>query len=141
MATLYLKGIEQAWKGNIVVGTDDFKLAFMSTSYTPNSATHQYWSDISASIASGTTVRTLTNVTFTIDGANNRVTFDCDNVSEASVTAATDKFVIFKDTGTPATSLLIACVDITEGTLSPIAGTLAINFSANGIFGIKAIDS
>jgi hypothetical protein len=139
MATLYLKGIEQAWKGNIVVGTDDFKLAFMSTSYTPNSATHQYWSDISASIASGTTVRTLTNEAFTIDTGNNRVFFDADNVSEASVTTSTNKFVIYKDTGNSATSVLIGCFDITEGTLSPIAGTLALNFSANGIFAIKAV--
>jgi hypothetical protein len=139
MATLYLKGIEQAWKGNIVVGTDDFKLAFMSTAYTPNSVTHQYWADISASIASGTTLRTLTNVAWTIDTANNRVKFTADGVSESSVTTTTDKFVVFKDTGNSATSVLIGCFDITEGTLSPIAGTLTLNFSADGIFAIKAV--
>jgi len=138
MATLYLKGIEQAWKGGIDVTADDFKLAFMSTSYTPNPSTHQYWADVSSDIASGTTVRSLTGVTFTIDGSNSRVAFDADNVSEASVTTSTNKFVIYKDTGNSATSVLIGCFDVTEGTLSPIAGTLSLNFNASGIFAIKA---
>jgi hypothetical protein len=80
-------------------------------------------------------------VTFTIDGSNTRVGFDADNVSENSVTTTTNKFIIKKRTGTPATEVLIGCFDITEGTLEPIAGTLALNFSANGIFAIKATDA
>jgi hypothetical protein len=138
MATLYLKAIEQAWKGGIVIGTDNFKLAFMAVSYTPDPVNDQYWADVSSDIASGTTVRTLTNVVFTIDGTNNRVKFDCDDVSEDDVTTSTNKFVIYKDTGNTATSLLIACGDITEGTLEPINGTIELSFSANGIFAIKA---
>jgi hypothetical protein len=138
MSTLFLKGIEQAFKGGIDVTTDDFKLAFMSVAYTPNSVTHEFWSDISANLASGTSLRALTSVAFTIDTANNRVKFTADGVSESSVTTSTDKFVVFKDTGTPATSVLIASANITQGTLEPINGDLDLSFSANGIFAIKA---
>jgi len=139
MSTLFLKGIEQAFKGGIDVTTDDFKLAFMSVAYTPDSVADEFWSDISANLASGTTLRTLASVAFTIDGANNRVKFTANGVSESSVTTSTDKFVIFKDTGTPATSVLIVAADITEGTLSPISGDLDLSFSADGIFAIKAV--
>lgn len=138
MSTLYLKGMEQLWNGSIDVGADDFRLAFMSTSYTPNISTDQYFSDISASVASGTTVRDLTNVSVDIQSGNSRIVFDSDGVSEASVTTDTDKVVIYKWTGVASTSLLLACIDITEGTLSPINGTLELNPSANGWFGMRA---
>lgn len=138
MATLFLRGLEQAYKGGIVVGTDTFSLAFMSTSYTPDAVNEEYWSDISANIASGTTVRTLSGVSIIIDGANSRIAFDANNVSETPVTTSTNKFVLFKNTGTPTTSTLVGCFDITEGTLNVTGGEVAVNFSANGIFGISA---
>lgn len=138
MSLLFLKGIEQAYKGGIDVTSDTFRFAFMATSYTPNATTDEFFSDISASVATGTTVQTLTNPTFVIDGANARVEFDADNVSLSGVTTTTNKFVIYKWTGVEATSVLLASVDITEGTLSTINGTLSITFSADGIFAIKS---
>lgn len=138
MATLFLRGLEQAYKGGIVVGTDSFRLAFMAPSYTPNATTDEYFDDVSASVASGTTVRSLTNVTVTINGTDGRIQFDADNVSEDSVTTSTNKFIVYKWTGDASTSTLIGSFDITEGTLEPINGTLTLSFSANGIFGIKA---
>lgn len=138
MSTLYLKGMEQLWNGAVDVSADDFRLSFMATTYTPNNSTEQFFSDISANVASGTTARTLTNVAVTIQGGNSRIIFDSDGVSEASVTTDTNKAVIYKWTGTAATSVLLACIDITEGTLSPINGTLELNPSANGWFGMRA---
>jgi hypothetical protein len=140
MSTLYLKGIEQAYKAGIDVATDTFRLSFMATTYTPDAVNEEYFDDISASVASGTTARTLVSPTFTINGANLRCVFDAGNVSEASVTTNTNKVVIYKWTGVASTSVLIACIDITEGTLSPINGILALNFSASGIFGIKTTE-
>ena len=138
MSTLYLKGIEQAFLGNIDCEGDTLKLAYMSTSYTPNAGTDQFYSDVSASVASGAPTETLANVDIRIDTGNARVEFDCDDVTESGITTTTDKFIIYKDTGTPATSPLIACIDIAEGTLSPVSGTLAITFNAEGIFAIGA---
>lgn len=138
MSTLYLKGLEQAFLGNINCESDTIKLKYMQTSYTPDVTTENWLSDVSASEASGAPTETLANVDIRIDTANSRVEFDCDDVSEASITCTTNKFIIYKDTGTASTSPLIACIDIAEGTLSPISGTLALSFNAEGLFAISA---
>lgn len=140
MSTLYGKGLETALKavtGVAAAPTGTLKLAFMATSYTPNAFTDQYWSDVSASIASGTTAQTLSGAAVNVDSGNTRVEFDTSDISVASQTTTTNKYVIFMDTGTPSTSPLIVCMDIAEGTLAPIAGTLAITVNAEGHFAIS----
>ena len=140
MSTLYLKGIEQMMLGNINLESDTIKLKYMDTTYTPDVTTENFLTDVLASEATGTNVptETLANVDVRIDTENTRVEVDADNVSEASVTTSTDKFIIYKDTGVEATSPLIACIDIAEGTLNPVAGTLSISFNAEGLFAINA---
>ena len=138
MSTLYLKGIEQAFLGNIDCENDTIKLKYMATSYTPNAGTDAFLSDVSASEASGAPTETLANVDIRIDAGNSRVEFDADDVTENSITTATDKFIVYKDTGVEATSPLIACIDIAEGTLAPVAGTISVTFNAEGIFAISA---
>lgn len=135
-STLYLKGIEQMMKGSIALESDTIKLKYMSTSYTPAPTTESWLSDVSASEASGAPTETLASKTVTIDAANSRVEFDAADVTENTITCTTNKFIIYKDTGNAATSPLIACVDIAEGTLSPVGGTLAITFNAQGIFAV-----
>lgn len=140
-STLYLKGQEVAQKALLNIASapsGTVKLAFMATSYTPNAGTDQYWSDISASLASGTSLVTLSSVAVNTDTGNARIEIDAADVSESTITATTDKFVILVDTGTPSTSPLVCCVDIVEGTLAPVAGTLGITFNAEGIFAIGA---
>lgn len=137
MSTLYLKGIEQMALGNINWETDTIKLKYMTTTYTPSSTTESFLADVSASEASGAPTETLAGKDVRIDTVNNRVEFDADDVTETGITCTTNKFIIYKDTGSSATSPLIACVDITEGTLSPIGGTLAVTFNAEGIFSIS----
>lgn len=136
MSVFYNNGKGELLKANIDLESDTINFAFMATSYTPDIDAHVYWSDISASIASGTTVQVLGSKTVTVDNTNNRAEFDAANVSVAGITAETDKFVLYKNTGVAATSQLICCVDIAEGTLRPIGGTLGINFNAEGIFAI-----
>lgn len=136
MSTLYLKGIEQMMKGQIDLTTATIKMKYMQTTYTPNLTTHNFLSDVSASEASGAPTETLASKAVTIDTTNVRVEFDAADVSTAGITCTTNKFIIYKDTGSAATSPLIACIDITEGTLSPVAGTLAITFNAEGIFAV-----
>ena len=138
MSTLYLKGLEQALTGNIDCENDTIKLRYMSTSYTPDVTTENFWSDISASEASGAPTETLANVDVRIDTANARVEVDADDVSETGVTTTTNKVVIYKDTGVDSTSPLIAAIDIAEGTLSPVAGTLSLAFNSEGILAINA---
>lgn len=135
-STLYLKGIEQALLGAINLESDTIKMKYMATTYTPAPTTENFLSDVSASEASGAPTETLASVDVRIDAANSRVEVDAADVTENSITCTTNKFIIYKDTGNAATSPLIACVDIAEGTLSPVAGTLAVTFNAEGIFAI-----
>ena len=137
MSTLYLKGLEQMMLGNISFESDTIKLKYMATTYTPDVSAENFLDDVSASEASGAPTETLASVDVRIDTANSRVELDADNVSEAGITTTTDKFIIYKDTGDSATSPLIACIDIVEGTLNPVAGTLAITFNAEGLFSIN----
>lgn len=137
MSTLHLKSLELALDAVLALGTP--KLSFMATSFTPNAGTHQYFSDISAEVASGTTAVTLAGVATTIDTGNARVEFDTADPSLATVTATTNKYCIWVDTGAAATSPVIATIDIVEGTLSPVAGTLSITVNAEGHFALKAV--
>jgi hypothetical protein len=137
MSTLHLKSLEVALDAVLALGTP--KLSFMATTFTPNSATHQYFSDISASVAAGTTAVTLSGVTTTIDTVNNRVELDTANPSLSTITATTDKYCLWVDTSNAATSPVLATIDIAEGTLAPVSGTLGITVNAEGHFALKAV--
>jgi len=112
------------------------RLAYMDPSYTPDVDTDVFFSDISAEVAAGSPTETLASVTITVDNANNRVEVDAADPTEPNITTETDKFVIYIWTGNGATSELICCIDIAEGVLSPVGGTLAIAFNAEGIFSL-----
>lgn len=136
MSTLHLRALKIQLDAVLALGTP--KLSFMATSFTPNSNTHQYFSDISASVASGTTAITLASVTTTIDAVNNRVELDTANPSLSTVTATTNKYCLWVDTGVAATSPVLATIDIVEGTLSPVAGTLSVTINAEGHYALRA---
>lgn len=130
MAGFNAKGIEIALDALLALGTP--KLAFMATSFTHDQETQQYWSDISANIAAGTTLRTLSGVVTTIDTANNRVEIDFDNPSETPVTTTTDQVCMIVDTDTPATAPIVACGNLDQ-TYSPVGGTLTLTLNAEGL--------
>lgn len=136
MAAFYNNGKKKLWDGSIDLDTDTIKIAFMAPGYTPNIDTEDFYDDISASVASGSTDQTLANKTLTIDTTNNIVKFDADDISLAAQTilGGTNKIVVYKSSGVASSSPLIAYVDITEGTLAPVNGTLTITWGANGIF-------
>ena len=139
MAGFYSKGLENALRavtGVQAAPTGTLRGAFMSTSYTQNPETQSFWSDVSASIASGTTVRTLASVAINVDTTNNRVEFDFADVTETPVTATTNQFVVFMDTGVASTSPLIVCGDISP-TLTPVSGTITMTVNAEGFAAIN----
>ena len=136
-STLHLRALKIQLDAILALGTP--KLSFMATSFTPNAGTHQYFSDISASVASGTTAVTLAGVTTTIDTGNNRVELDTNNPSLSNQTTTTNKYSLWVDTGVAATSPVLATIDIVEGTLSPTDGTLGITVNAEGHYALKAV--
>lgn len=137
MSTLHLTSLKVGLDAVLALGTPT--LSFMATAYTPAATTDSYWSDISASQASGTTDVVLSGVTTTLDVGNARVEFDTADPSLSTVTTTTNKYVLWVDTGVDSTSPVLATMDIVEGTLSPVAGTLSITVNAEGHFALKAV--
>jgi len=136
-STLHLTSLKAGLDAVLALGTPT--LSFMTVAYTPAATTDAYWSDISASQASGTTDVVLSGVTTTLDSGNARVEFDTADPSLSTITASTNKYCIWVDTGVDSTSPVLATIDIVEGTLSPVSGTLSIAVNAEGHFALKAV--
>lgn len=101
--------------------TDTIKVILVDTgAYTPQTAIHQYLADIplSARIAGPVTLTSKATVGGAADGAD--VTFT--SVSGPTIEA----IVIYRDTGTEATSPLIAYIDTATGLpITPNGGDIA----------------
>ena len=108
--------------------TDTIKVILVDTgAYTPQTAVHQYLSDISASsrIAGPITLTAKTTTGGAADAAD--VTFT--SVSGPSIEA----IVIYMDTGTESTSPLIAFIDTATGLpITPNGGDIIVTWD-NGV--------
>ena len=108
--------------------TDTVKVILVSTSaYTPQTAVHQYLADIpvSARIAGPVTLTAKATTGGAADAADCTFT----SVSGATINA----IVIYKDTGTEATSPLIAYIDTATGLpITPNGGDIIVTWD-NGI--------
>lgn len=96
--------------------TDTLKVALMANTYTPDLSADEFWSDISADeIASGSGYTTggmaLASKAVGID-ASGFAYLAADNQSWPSFTHSGIRYaVLYKDTGTPATSPLMTLID------------------------------
>jgi len=139
MATTKTYGslITKAFNKEIDFDTDTVKVALVSSSYTPNQDTHDYWDDVSANEVTGTGYTaggaTLSSKAVTYDSGTNVTKFDAADVSWASSTITARYAVIYVDTGTSSTSALIAYVDFGSDQSSS-SGTFSIVWDAAGIF-------
>lgn len=136
MSTLHLKSLEIGLDAVLALGT--LKLYPMATTFTPDSGTDSYFSDISSEVASGASAVTLTGVVTTIDTANNRVELDTDNATTGTITTSTNKYSLVVDTGVAATSPVLATLDLVEGTVSTVSGTITFTVNSEGHFALKA---
>ena len=130
--TLYDKARERFLRGQINWDTDTMKVNLVDKNvYTPNFTTHEYLSDVSGSaiIAAGVT---LTGKASTAGAADaNDVTFTAVSGAES------EALIIYKDTGDPATSPLIALIDSATGLpITPNGGDIIVVWDdgANKIF-------
>lgn len=129
---LYPKWKEQLLQftanNNLSAGT--VKVAMVSAGYTYSSA-NQFYSSVSASVVG--TPQTLTSKTFT-----NGV-FDAGDVTFTAVSGSqVVSLVIYIDTGTAATSPLVAFIDtgVTNLPVTPNGGDISITWNATGIFAL-----
>ncbi len=113
----------------------------LHTGYTPNIDTHDFRDDVSAteySTASGYTAGgvTLGSKTVTVDTSNDQADVDAADASWTGLgplsPATPSHAIIWKDTGTPSTSPLIAYIVL--GTTATNGSNYAIAWNAGGIF-------
>lgn len=102
----YLLGKESFLKGEIAMNSDNIKINLCSSSYSPNFTTDQFL----AIIPGGAILATSANLgskTTTLG------TFNAANVTFSSVASGStgNRIVLYKDTGSSATSRLIAAFD------------------------------
>ncbi len=135
--TLYTKLPAKLANKEIDWDTDTIKVALVTSSYTPNQDTHDYWDDVSSNEATGTGYTaggaTLASKTITQDDGTNKQTFDAADVSWTTSTITARYAVVYCSTGTPSTSALLGYVDFGSNQSSS-AGTFQITWNASGIF-------
>ena len=115
---------------NIDINDGTVKVALIDTgTYTYNTA-HDFYDDVSGVVG---TPQTIANTTVT-----NGV-FDGDNVTFTAVTGdSVEALIIYIDTGSAATSRLVAFLDtnVTGLPVTPNGGDITVTWNASGIFAL-----
>jgi hypothetical protein len=110
-----------------IVSDDTFKVALVTSSYTPNKDTHEDFADVTNEVSgTGYTAGGNTVIgTFTLDNANDKLTIEFAATNWTSATITARGAVYYSSTGTASTSTLIAYNDF-GGDVAVTAGTLAL---------------
>ena len=117
--------------------SDTIKVALLSSSYTPNQDTHDYYDDVSTYEVTGTGYTTggstLTSKTLTYDGTNNVIILDAADTTWSSSTITARYAVVYDDSGaTAGTKALIGYVDFGSDQ-SSTNGNFTITWDSTGI--------
>jgi hypothetical protein len=140
MATTKTYGslIAKAFNKEVDFDSDTIKVALLSSSYTPNQDTDDYWNDVSSYEVTGTGYTaggaTLANKAVTYTSGTNVTKFDGDDVSWTSSTITARYAVIYDASpATDSTKPLIGYVDFGSNQSSS-SGTFSIVWDSAGIF-------
>jgi hypothetical protein len=127
--SFYTLGIEAFLEGSIAALTDTLKCSLVTTGYTPNLATDQFYNIIAGGniTAAGVALASKSGAGGTLSAAN--VTF-------TSVSGAQSAYlVLYKDTGTSSTSPLIGLIDTATGLpVTPNGGNITVAWSSGQVF-------
>jgi hypothetical protein len=141
MATvIYNSFKKKIMDGSIDLDTDTIKVALTTSSYTADQDAHDFFDDITNEVAASGTYAagggTLANKAVTQDNTDNEGVFDADDVSFTTATITARYAIIYKSTGTAATSPLIAAIDFGTDKTST-GGTFTITWAAEGILNLN----
>jgi len=137
--TLYNKGKLYQVDGTAPIdfNSDTIKVMLVTSSYTPSASTHDYIDDANTNEVSGTNYTaggaTIGSLSCTESGGT--VTFDGADVtwSQSGAGFSNARYaIIYKDTGTPATSPVFGYIDFTSDK-GNVSGDLTIEWNASGI--------
>jgi hypothetical protein len=124
--------------GTINLASDTIQVGLVTSAYTPNQDTHEFWSSVTNEVtgtgytAVGASGKALTTKAVTEDTTNDRGVFDADDVTWATSTITARAAVLVKWTGSAATSPLIAYIDFGSDKSSS-SGDFTIQWNAAGI--------
>lgn len=130
-SAVYDKGRESFATAGISWTADNIKAVLVDNgAYTVNLATHQFLSDV----ASGARIATSGNLSgkTATNGVCDAADVTIPTVSGASI----ESIIVYKDTGSAATSNLICYIDSASSglPLTPTGGDVTIAWSASGVF-------
>lgn len=135
-STVYTNAMLNAFRGKINIPSDTIKVALLTSSYTPNQNTHDFFDDVTSYqiTATGYTAGGATLASKTITAGTKLVTIDAADTSWTITGSATFRYAVLYDAtpSTDATRPLIALVDFgADQTMND--GTLKITWNASGI--------
>lgn len=135
MANVYNKGkFELSEGGSVDWSADTIKMALVTSTYT-YSVDHDFADEITGELTGGNYARvTMTNTGPTEDDTNDQVNFTGQNEVFSALELAAGQpaaAIILKDTGTPATSPLLAHIVLTDPP-APNGGNYQINMPTLG---------
>lgn len=113
---------------NVDLNDSTVKVALIDTATYPYNSAHEFFSSVSGVVG---TPQTIANTTVALG------LFDGDNVTYTAVTGnSAEALLIYIDTGTAATSRLVAWIDtgVTGLPVTPNGGDISITWNASGIF-------
>lgn len=117
--------------------SDTIKCALLTSSYTPDQAAHEFFSDLTNELTGGVGGYTSGGATLgskTLSTTGLVTTFDADDPSWPTATFTCRYAAIYDDTpSTAGTKPLIAIIDLGQN-YSPANGTFTVQFNASGIF-------
>lgn len=124
---LYGKGREKFLNADIDWAVDDIKCCLVDTNdYTVSIDTHEFLSDLAGVEETSANLGSKTSTLGVADAAD--VTFS------ATSGDTCEALIIYKDTGNPATSPLIAYIDSASGLPAVLGADVTVRWSALGIF-------
>jgi hypothetical protein len=134
---LYGNFLAKALNKEVDFDSDTIKVGLVSSSYTPNQDTHDYWDDVVSYEVTGTGYTTggatLASKTVTYDSANNVIVLDAADVTWSSSTITARYAVVYDDSGsTNAAKALIGYVDFGSDQ-SSTNGNFTITWDSTGI--------
>lgn len=138
--TWYGAAFVHAFNGLIDWDTDTIKIMLTTSGYTPNQDTHEFKSSVTSEVtgtgytAGGATLGTKNAMTLAgaYTAGTNKFKIDAADVTWSTSTITARYAVVYKDTGSGATSPLLCYIDFGSDQISS-AGDFTITFNASGI--------
>lgn len=113
---------------------DTIKVAFCTSSYTPDADAHDFFNDVTNEVSSAGYSAggiTLSNKATSQDNTDNEGVFDSDDPSVSGVSFTARWAIQYKSTGNNATSPLMVAYDL-GGDVTVVAGTLTLTVPSEG---------